>query len=69
MPVFCVNFQKHLGNYIDKKLNFNYHIKEKIWKAMQGVGVIRKLSKILTQNSLITVYKSFFLIGIHSMQG
>ena len=26
---------------------------------MQGVGVIRKLSKILPQNSLITIYKSF----------
>ena len=26
---------------------------------MQGVGVIRKLSKILSQNCLITVYKSF----------
>ena len=25
---------------------------------MQGVGVIRKLSKILPQNSLITIYKS-----------
>ena len=28
-------------------------------KAMQGVGVIRKLSKILPRNSLITIYKSF----------
>ena len=26
---------------------------------MQGVGVIRKLSKILPWNSLITIYKSF----------
>ena len=26
---------------------------------MQGVGVIRKISKILPQNSLITIYKSF----------
>ena len=59
MPVFCVNFQKHLGLYLDEKLNFNYHIKEKICKAMQGVGVIRKLSKILPRNSLITIYKSF----------
>ena len=50
MPVFSVNFQKHLGIYLDEKLNFNYHIKEKICKAMQGVGVIRKLSKILPRN-------------------
>ena len=26
---------------------------------MQGVGVIRKLSKILPQNSLITIYNAF----------
>ena len=59
MPVFSVNFQKHLGIYLDEKLNFNYHIMEKICKAMQGVGVIRKLSKILPRNSLIAIYKSF----------
>ena len=59
MPVFCINFQKHLGLHLDEKFNFNYHIKEKICKAVQGVGVIRKLSKILPQNSLITIYKSF----------
>ena len=59
MPVFCVNFQKHLGIYLDEKLSFNYHIKKKICKAMQGADVIRKLSKILPQNSLISIYKSF----------
>ena len=59
MPVFCVNFQKHLGLYLDEKLNFNYHIKEQICKAMQEVGVIRKLSKILSRNSFITIHKSF----------
>ena len=37
----------------------NFLIEEKIWKAMQGVGVIRKLSKILPQNSLITIYNAF----------
>ena len=30
MLAFCVNFQKHLGIYLDEKLNFNYYIKEKI---------------------------------------
>ena len=59
MPVFSVTFHKHLGIYLDEKLNFNYHIQEKICKAMQGVGIIRKLSKILPRNSLITIYKSF----------
>ena len=47
MPVSCVNLQKHLGIYLDEKLNFKYYIEEKICKAMQGVDVNRKLSKIL----------------------
>ena len=56
MPVFSVNFQKRVAIYLVEKLNFTYHIKEKICKAMQGVGVIKKLSKILPQNVLITTY-------------
>ena len=51
--------QKHLGIYLDGKLNFSYHIKEKIHKAMHRVGATTKLSKILLQNPLITIYKSF----------
>ena len=39
MLVFSVNFRKRLGIYFDAKC-----------KAMQGVGVIRKLSKILPRN-------------------
>ena len=27
MPVFSVDFQKHLGIYLDEKLTSNYHIK------------------------------------------
>ena len=42
-PVSCVSFQKHLGVYLDEKLNFNYHIKEKSSKAMKGMGVIKKI--------------------------
>ena len=47
MPVSCVNFQKYLGTYLDEKLNFNYHVKEKICETMQEIGVTRQLSKIL----------------------
>ena len=32
--------QKQLGLYLDEKLNFSYHIKEKISKAYRGMGVI-----------------------------
>ena len=41
------------------KLNFKLHTKEKISKAMKGIGIIRKLSNVLPIKSLITIYKSF----------
>ena len=43
-PVSCVSFQKHLGVYPEEKLNFSYHVKEKMSKAMKGMGVIKKIS-------------------------
>ena len=59
ISVSRVSFQKHLGIYLDEKLNFNHHIKEKMTKAMKGIGVIKRLSKMLPQHSLLTIYKSF----------
>ena len=59
IPVSRVSFQKHLGIYLDEKLNFNHHIKEKMTKAMKGIGVIKRLSKMLPRHSLLTIYKSF----------
>ena len=56
IPVSGVSFQKHLGIYLDEKLNFNHHIK-KITKAMKGIGFINRLSKILPRHSLLTIYK------------
>ena len=58
-PVFCANWAKHLGMYLDESLNFNYHIREKMSKAMKGIGIIKKLSKVLPWHSLVTIYKSF----------
>ena len=59
MPVVCSSSQKHLGIYIDEKLNFSNHIKEKISKANKGIGILRRLCNVLPRNSLITVYKFF----------
>ena len=59
IPVSCVNFQKRLGIYLEEKLNFNHHIKEKMTKAMKVIGVITRLSKMLLWHSLLTIYKSF----------
>ena len=59
MPVVRSSCQKHLGIYLDEKLNFSNHIKEKTSKANKGIGILRKLYKVLPRNSLITIYKSF----------
>ena len=56
--VCCINWQKHLQMYLDESLNFRYQIKEKMFKAMKGIGIVRKVNKAVPQNSLITIYKS-----------
>ena len=61
MPVACSSCQKHLGIYLDEKLNFSNHIKEKISKANKGKGILRKLHNVLPGNSLITINPSFDL--------
>ena len=58
-PVHQAHYQKHLGVYLDMKLNCKLHIKEKISKAMKGIYIIRKLSNVLPRKSLIAIYKSF----------
>ena len=39
MPVVLGFCQKHLGIYLDEKLNFSNHIKEKISKANKGIDI------------------------------
>ena len=41
------NTQKHLGLYLDAKLNFSEHINEKIKKAVKAISAIKKLNVIL----------------------
>ena len=58
-PVKRCSIQKHLGIHLDKKLNFNHHVKEKITKANKDIGVIKKLRNILPTDALLTIYKYF----------
>ena len=59
IPVAQTSHQKHLGLYLDEKLNFNHHIKEMISKVNKWIAIIRKLRNILLRNALLTIYKSF----------
>ena len=58
-PVIRENFQKHLGLFLDSKLNFSDHINEKIKKATKVIYVIRKMNLSLPRTSLLTISKSF----------
>ena len=58
-PVIRENFQKHLGLFLDSKLNFSGHINEKIKKATKSINAIRKMNLSLPRSSLLTKYKSF----------
>ena len=58
-PVARTACQKHLGLYLDEKLNFHDHINAKILKANKGIGIIKRLSNTLPRKSLLTIYKSF----------
>ena len=58
-PVKRCSIQKHLGIHLDKKLNFNHHVKEKITKANKDIGMIKKLRNILPRDALLTIYKYF----------
>ena len=51
------NIQKHLGLFLDEKLNFNYYKNEKLAKVMEGINVIKKLSNVLPRHSLDKTYK------------
>ena len=59
IPLERKNTQKHLGLYLDAKLNFSEHINEKIKKAVKSISVIKKINIILPRSSLITIYKLF----------
>ena len=52
-------FKKHLGLFIDSKLNFFDHINEKIKEATKGVNMIRKMNLLLPRSFLPPIYKSF----------
>ena len=58
-PVAHTNCHKHFGMYLDEKLKFLRHIKEKKSKANRGIAVIRKIRHIIPRHSLIIIHKSF----------
>ena len=50
VPVLCIYCQKYLNVYFHGKLNFTNHIKAKILKVNQDVGILRKLYNVIPRN-------------------
>ena len=51
--------QKHLGKFLDNKLNFSEHLKTIFQITNKTIGLLRKLQTLLPRAPLITIYKSF----------
>ena len=47
--------KKHLGIYLDKKLNFKMHIETVLFKVNKGISIIKKLRHSLPRKSLLTI--------------
>ena len=58
-PVHQVALQKHLGMFLDCKLNFEEHLKTIVNKINKTIGLLRKFQNFLPRKSLLTIYKSF----------
>ena len=51
--------QKHLGMFLDTKLDFQGHLKSICRKVSKTIRLLRKLHHILPRSPLLTFYKSF----------
>ena len=51
--------QKHLRLILDSKIDFSEHIDNKINKCNKIIGIMKRLSSMLSRKSLPTIYKSF----------
>ena len=58
-PVSSAYSTKHLGLFLDKRLPFYHHLKEKLFIANRGIGLITRLRKYIPRKTLLRIYKSF----------
>ena len=58
-PVQQVALQKHLGMFLDCKLNFEECLKTIVNKINKTIGLLQKFHNFLPRKSLLTIYKSF----------
>ena len=56
-------YQKHLGLFLDEKLNFGEELRYIANRINTSIGLLRELQKCLPRRSLVAIYRSF--IGPH----
>ena len=56
--VLKTTLQKHVGLFLDSKLNFSEHLKN-FQKTNKTIGLLRKLQTLFPRAPLIAIYKSF----------
>ena len=59
IPVTQTTIQKHIGVYLDEKVNYNTHIKEKLSKVYKGIEPLKNHSNKLPRQALVTLHKAF----------
>ena len=59
MSVERASHHKHLGIYLDERLNFKMHTETVLCKIKKGISIIKKLRHTLPRTSLLTIYKAF----------
>ena len=57
--VQTLELHNHLGLSLDKKLDFNIQIENKINKCNKMIAIMKRLSLSISRDSLLTMYKSF----------
>ena len=58
-PAHETTTEKHLGIFLDFKLNFQEHFEDMLNKINKTIGLLRKLQNTLPRSSLLAIYKSF----------
>ena len=56
--VISLPAHKHLGMSLDSKLNFELHLSDKITKTSKIIGMLRRVHKYLSRESLLKIYKA-----------
>ena len=60
-----IQFQKHLGVYLDSRLDFCGHLQNMFNKIIKTISLLHKLQNNLPRASLVIIYKSFIRLHLH----